>query len=342
MNAQLLIDSVVRQFTVLIAQLATSGGVRAPVAHIVNQVFVELANELHAQGVSRKVSADMFGMALRAYIRKLRRLSEGQTDTGRTLWQAVLEFVRNDDMVSRERVLSRFRNDGENLVTAILHDLTESGLLFCSGSGPTAVYRAASDAELGKLSALAADAGLDALLLAFVYRGGPATTEELAAKLGRPVPNLQQVLDRLVQSGGLQQLESGRYQATNLIIPLGSPVGWEAAVFDHFQAMVQTICQRLDRTSPAANATDVVGGSTFTFDIWPGHPMEAEVRSQLTQLRQRCHELRERVDAHNAQGELPERHEQVVTYVGQCVLERDLNPGPDLHEEEGDLSDESA
>ena len=42
MNAQLLIDSIVRQTTVLIAQLATSGGVRAPLAHVANQVFLEI------------------------------------------------------------------------------------------------------------------------------------------------------------------------------------------------------------------------------------------------------------------------------------------------------------
>ena len=33
MNLQLLIDSIIRQTTVLIAQLATAQGVRAPLAH---------------------------------------------------------------------------------------------------------------------------------------------------------------------------------------------------------------------------------------------------------------------------------------------------------------------
>jgi hypothetical protein len=70
MNGQLLIDAVVQQITVLIAQLATSGGVRVPVALIANQVFIQLARELESQGVSRKVSADMFGLALRTYQRK--------------------------------------------------------------------------------------------------------------------------------------------------------------------------------------------------------------------------------------------------------------------------------
>src|SRR6187431_200948 len=99
MNVQVLIDSIVRQVTVLIAQLATSGGVRAPLAHVANQVFLDLANELETQGVSRKVSADMFGMALRAYIRKVRRLSEAESEPGITLWRAVLEFVRNEKLV---------------------------------------------------------------------------------------------------------------------------------------------------------------------------------------------------------------------------------------------------
>jgi hypothetical protein len=83
MNAQVLIDSIVRQVTVLIAQLATSAGIRgirAPLAHVANQVFLDLSRELQEQGVGRKVSTDMFGMALRAYIRKVRRLSEAQSE----------------------------------------------------------------------------------------------------------------------------------------------------------------------------------------------------------------------------------------------------------------------
>ena len=43
MNVQILIDSIVRQTTVLIAELATSGGMRAPLAGIANQVFLELS-----------------------------------------------------------------------------------------------------------------------------------------------------------------------------------------------------------------------------------------------------------------------------------------------------------
>lgn len=135
MNTQLLIDSIVRQVTVLIAQLATSGGVRAPIAHIANQVFVELARELEAQGVSRKVGADMFGMALRGYLRKLQRLTEGQTDSGRTLWRAVLDHIVSRPLVTRADILERFKRDDQLQVSAVLRDLKESGLVFSSGRG---------------------------------------------------------------------------------------------------------------------------------------------------------------------------------------------------------------
>src|SRR5688572_23294660 len=159
MNGRLLIDAVVQQVTVLIAQLATSGGVRAPVAHIANQVFVQLARELESQGVSRKASADMFGMALRAYQRKLRPLTEAATDPGSTLWRAALEFIRSLPLVTRLQLTERFARDEERQLMSVVHDLIEGGLVFRSGSGAQAVYRAASEADLGELSRLSSEQG---------------------------------------------------------------------------------------------------------------------------------------------------------------------------------------
>src|SRR5690349_4069212 len=156
MNAQLLIDSIVRQTMVLVAQLATSRGLRAPLAHVADQVFLDLAAELEAQGLSRKVTADMFGMALRSYRRRVQRLSESSTERGRSLWEAVLDFLASSQAVTRGRVLERFHRDEEATVRAILNDLCESGLVFQLGRGPMSVYRAATPAELR----LAADQGL--------------------------------------------------------------------------------------------------------------------------------------------------------------------------------------
>ena len=324
MNAQVLIDSIVRQVTVLIAQLATSGGIRAPLAHVANQVFLDLSRELEEQGVSRKVSADMFGMALRAYIRKVRRLSEAQSEQGRTLWQALLEFVREQGLVTRRRVLERFELDGELQVTAVLRDLSETGLVFASGSGQGVVYRAASNEELDRLVQLSDEHGLDELSWVLIYREGPFDLARLAALLGRSSADTAQVVERLSAAGRVQRTANGELLAQDFVVPLGAAAGWEAAVFDHVQAVVQTVCQRLRQPPVSGDATPSVGGSTYSFDIWSGHPLEETVQRQLAELRQRLGALRQEVDAHNRAQGLPTEYVQVVTYVGQCAFERSL------------------
>ena len=126
----------------LIAQLATSGGARAPVAHIASQVFIELAHELEAQGLSRKVSADMFGMALRAYQRKLARLSSEKPGRGDTLWRSLLDSIEAEGPLARSEILARYASDDETLIRGVLHDLCESGLLACTGRARRRVSRA--------------------------------------------------------------------------------------------------------------------------------------------------------------------------------------------------------
>src|SRR3954468_13876517 len=135
MTIELLIHAIVRQTTVLIAQLATSRGVRAPLAQIADQVFIELVREIERQGISRKVSADMFGLGLRTYRRKIQRLSESSTERGRSLWEVVLEYVKAHGLVTRLEILNRFSSDDEAQLRSVLRDLCETQLIFSSGSG---------------------------------------------------------------------------------------------------------------------------------------------------------------------------------------------------------------
>jgi hypothetical protein len=263
---------------------------------------------------------------LRAYVRKVRRLSEAESEPGITLWRAVLEFVRGEKLVARRRLLERFGRDDELSLSAVLHDLTRNGLIFASGAAEHAVYRAASDEELGELARLSPEQGLEELAWVLAYREGPLADEDLAARLGRTLDDLGPVLERLLLDGRVQRKKDGRLVALDCVVPLGAPAGWEAAVFDHVQAVVQTVCQRLRQTTAAdgAHALDEpVGGSTYSFDVWAGHPLEAEVKRQLGELRGRLGELRQRVDEHNRSAGLPAAYQQVVTYLGQCVLDRD-------------------
>jgi hypothetical protein len=339
MSTQFLIDSIVRQVTVLIAELATAGGLRAPVAQLANQVFVQLATELEAQGVSRKVSADMFGLALRTYVRKVQRLTEARSQAGVTLWQAVLDFVTRDQLVPRERVLERFAREDRAQLTSVLHDLVQSGLLFTTRGAGKLVYRAATEGELGALSRLASDEGLDALAWVLAYRDGPLGEAELAERLSRSTDELRPCLERLLADGRIERGADGRLGTSRFVLPLGAAAGWEAAVFDHLQAVVHTIRQRLRReTARDAESADFdpaqVGGSTYSFDVWPGHPLEAEVLSQLARLRRELGDLRERVDAHNQASGVPADYRQVITYVGQCRLDREAIDGDEDEESE--------
>jgi hypothetical protein len=108
-------------------------------------------------------------------------------------------------------------------------------------------------------------------------------------------------------------------------LPYDDPQGWEAAVFDHYQAMVGALCAKLEQGSRKAVRSDVIGGSTFGFEVWPGHPHYDEVRGLLSQLRQRCGQLRAEVATYNAEHEAPADKERVVTYVGQNVKSERVN-----------------
>jgi hypothetical protein len=128
MNAQILIDAVVRQTMVLIAQLSTADGVRSPLSHVADEVFIGLVRELESQGVGKKVIADMFGLALRSYQQKVQRLSESATRRGITLWSAIHSYLGEQASATREEVLAHFKHDEELKVRGILSDLVESGL----------------------------------------------------------------------------------------------------------------------------------------------------------------------------------------------------------------------
>ena len=325
MHAGMLIQRVVRQTTVLIAQLSTAAGIRAPLAKIADQVFLELSREIEAQGVGRKVAADMFGLALRTYQRKVQRLTESASERNTTLWEAAYEHVRANDGISRARLARRFANDDAEQVAAVLNDLVASGLIYASGSGAGTLYRALSAEE----QRAAADAvELDAvtnLLWLTIYRSSGLDAGELAAQLMLAPELVQRGLAELEAEGRIELTEGDpRYRARSFLIPLGAEHGWEAAVCDHFAAMSQAIGSKLERGKARSSADDEVGGATFAFDLSPDHPQRARVRALLREERARIAALWNEVHAHNVAHPIAEAVKSRVTfYFGQHVVEAD-------------------
>lgn len=333
MNVNLLVDAIVRQTTVLIAQLATASGARATLAHTANQVFVDLVDELKAQGLGSKVIADMFGLSLRTYHDKVSRLSESSTERGHSLWEALLSFIDERKTVLRSDVLLHFAHDEELKVRAVLRDLVDSNLVFRSGRGDATVYRAVEPDEMALSRRHGSADAFRNLVWIAVYRAGPISIEELLQRLPAEEAALASAVDGLLRDGLIARdgtEEPARYVSQRCVISESDPAGWEAAVFDHYQAVVTAVTTKLRLGKHKGMWGEFVGGSTYGVEIWDGHPHRADVLGFLKQTRERAVAIRELVASYNAEHPAGEHPVKVISYVGQTVV---------LDEEDGTPND---
>jgi hypothetical protein len=303
---------------VFIAQLATAGGVRAPLAKVADQVFLELTRELGAQGLKKNVIADMFGMGLRTYHRRTRAAEQSNSFVGRTVWEAVFQFIQDRQPVSGADVLKRFASDDVEIVTGVLNDFVNSGLAYRAGRAESAVYRIAAETDFNDPGAR--DEAHAFVVWLAVYRHGPLAASELTARTSLSTAATERALAELLAAGRISQdAASERYSSAQFEVPFGTEQGWEAAVLDHYQAMVTAIGMKLGLGREAAVLKDVVGGSTWSLDVWPGHPREAEAKGALARIRASLEELRKEIDAFNADAQRSQPAERVVVYVGQYL-----------------------
>jgi hypothetical protein len=315
-DVKLLIDGIVRQTTVLIAQLSTSAGIRAPLSHIADQVVLDLASEIEAQGVTRKVAADMFGLALRSYQKKVQRLTESATVRDRTLWEAVLDFLSEQGSVTRERLFERFRRDSADDVAAVLNDLVGQGIVYSTGRGASSVFGLSSDADRKRVVAGDRSESAQALVWLSLYRQA-MSRRELHATLALDASEVDQALAHLEREGRIRDVR-GKFRADTFVVPVGAAIGWEIAVFDHFSAVARAIAAKLRRGTPQSGADDVVGGATLTFELSPTHPLRDEVRGLLRRVRTEVNELWSRVGEHNDREPIADAERELVTfYFGQ-------------------------
>ena len=332
MALEQLISSIVRQTTVLIARLSTTGGERSPLSQVADQIFVGLVTELERQGVGKKVAADMFGLALRSYQLKVQRLQESASETGVTLWSAVRAFVEERGSVSREEIVQRFRADEETSVRGILADLVESGLCSRTGRGDSTLYRVTPPADLTRLARGASNEAALALVWLSVCRDGPLGRDALAAATGLNPAAVDSTLEQLSSDSRISRHDHGgevRWSAERCLIPVGDRAGWEAALLDHHQTVLNAIAAKVTGGSHSSARQDETGGATYGFDLWPGHPEEATVRGLLQRFRAEVAELWERVSEHNAQA----KHAEAARYHVRFYLGQHLRQEECLDEE---------
>jgi len=260
----------------------------------------------------------MFGMALRSYQKKMQRLAESVSERDRTLWEAVLELIGNE-APTRERLLERFKYDGEREVAAVLNDLIRSGLVFTTGAEETAIYGVTSESIRNAMRKHNDIDSLANIVWFKVFRGEAETRSELLSQMSYAPEFLDAALDELIKSGRLKQVD-GRFESSNLALPLGSEHGWEAAILDHFRTVAVAIANKVRSGSMRSKVSDRSGGSTFTFTIEPGHAFEDRVYDLLRKIRSEVQSLWDEVARHNENNPPnPDKAVKVSFYLGQTL-----------------------
>jgi hypothetical protein len=88
--------------------------------------------------------------------------------------------------------------------------------------------------------------------------------------------------------------------------------------------VLKALAAKAVRGKHVSAAADEIGGTTLSFDLWPGHPREQEVRKLLAHTRREVTTLWEEVAAYN-KDHRPQETYSVTFYCGQNVVEEEEN-----------------
>ncbi len=179
--------------------------------------------------------------------------------------------------------------------------------------------------KLGSAGSLETNA---ALVWMYVCHGTPLRKDDLARVLPLPATLLDAAIDSLVADERirLETRPDGDYFVTErCLIPLGQAAGWEAALIDHHRAVVGTLVAKVVSGTHVSRAADEVGGTTLCFNLWPGHPREAQVRALLGATREQVLPLWSEVADYNRQHR-PDRTYNVNFYFGQYLVGEEHDP----------------
>jgi hypothetical protein len=83
--------------------------------------------------------------------------------------------------------------------------------------------------------------------------------------------------------------------------------------------VVTAIGAKLRTLGASADFADTYGGSTWSLDVHPEHPLRDEALSTLARIRKQVEDLRDRIDAHNSAHPSQAERERVIFYAGQNV-----------------------
>lgn len=322
-----IVERVVPLVAELFATLSSRNPLRMHFADIANQTLLDMVEVLRHDGVSQEAIAASLGLTINGFRAKVKQLRERYRDRvlldeeraptlPRTLLERVFSFIedqRSDRGVTYAQLQDAFRSIKADSLRGVLHFLVKSGLLSVSGSGRTRTYRVVHRAPSGP-------GVLDAMVL--LFREGPLSLGALAQRLGVTERRAQELLERVRASGRLVSgpLPDGLegHRVTEYHVPVDSPEGYEAALFDHLSTVIRAICKKVRGGQHQATMRDSNGGATFSFDVPSGHPLLAEIRAFLPTMRATLDDWLTRSGAATEEAPGVEL-ERVTIYIGQMT-----------------------
>ncbi|MBT9558306.1 MAG: hypothetical protein IV100_19895 [Myxococcales bacterium] len=208
-----------------------------------------------------------------------------------------------------------------------MHFLTRYELLGSRGRGASRRFEVLHGERVRR------DSSFDLSVL--LFRDGPLTLPELATRLGESEATIQSHLDRLDGEGRLKRRdgEGGpRYALDDYHIPIGTPLGFEAALWDHIRVVFRAVSKKVRMRHHRSGLDDLIGGTTFSFDVPEDDPLYSELAGYLKRTRLEMEGWLARVKAlEQAPGWEGRPKRRVTIYAGQMVedLVPSAEPGDD-------------
>jgi len=293
----------------------------------------QLVVELRRRGVPQGIIAEMFETSAES-IRCWTRRWEGKLERERDLqplsaWRLTalvrLQASRGQWIPIDELRAGRCIKCYDTWFHAMIRELEDAHILERSADGLRC--RVAAPARLREAFP-ARDVEVEAhLVWACIYRHGPVGLTELASLMDLSLPEIMNHVALLEASGRIAldtEDEPLRWGASCFEAPPGEPARWESALYDHFSAVFDAVICRLDPAAPPP-WKEATSGSTYSFDLWPGHPEEQRVRALLNTIRETVRPVVTDHRQHLDDGvvEVPSQSEiyRVVLYLGQGVVQ---------------------
>ena len=322
LNFPALVERLVPVVAELFVTLAAQDPLRMSFAGIAEKTVLDIVETLRTSGMSQEAVAATLDLTITGFQSKMKRLREAyreqQPGTGRrpTLLERVYGFVADADAgkVTYVDVERHFKGVKRDSLGGVLHHLAQGGLLKVDGRGARRKYSAMERIEARDSTVFDASVVL--------YRAGPMTLPDLAEHLRADEETCRGFLEQferasLLEVGGGPEGET--YRVIDYHIPIDSPEGYEAALWDHINAAVHAICKKIRMSRHRAMPDDRTGGTTFSFLAPVGHPLSAEISAFLSDTRTQMESWLDRARVLQDTEPQNQAWERITIYTGQMV-----------------------